>query len=94
MDQKTSLRFQLISAWCGPAFLVTFVLFWGVIGRNIPNPSPALSAANLAARYSHNLGEIRLGLHRRSHHGCVVYALVFLYQRADGADRGRVPGAG
>src|SRR5277367_1592415 len=29
MDQKTSLRYQLISAWCGPAFLVTFVLFWG-----------------------------------------------------------------
>jgi hypothetical protein len=61
MDQKTSLRYQLISAWCGPAFLVTFVLFWGVIGRNIPNPSPALSAADLAARYSHHLGEIRLG---------------------------------
>src|SRR5271154_5005947 len=61
MDQKTSLRFQLISAWCGPAFLLTFVLFWGVIGRNIPNPSPALSAADLAARYSQHLGEIRLG---------------------------------
>ena len=61
MDEKTSLRFQLISAWCGPAFLVTFVLFWGVIGHNIPNPSPALSAANLAARYSQHLGEIRLG---------------------------------
>src|SRR5271169_6847042 len=42
MDQKTSLRFQLISAWCGPAFLATFVLFWGMIGHNIPNPSPAL----------------------------------------------------
>ena len=61
MDQKTSLRFQLISAWCGPAFLVTFVLFWGVIGHNLPNPSPALSATDLAARYSENLGEIRLG---------------------------------
>src|ERR1700747_668118 len=61
MDEKTSLRFQLISAWCGPAFLVTFVLFWGVIGHNIPNPSPSLSAANLAARYSQHLGEIRLG---------------------------------
>ena len=61
MDQKTSLRFQLISAWCGPAFLVTFVLFWGVIGQNLPNPSPALSATDLAARYSQNLGEIRLG---------------------------------
>jgi hypothetical protein len=61
VDQKTSLRFQLISAWCGPAFLVTFVLFWGVVGHNIPNPSPALSATDLAARYSQNLGEIRLG---------------------------------
>lgn len=61
MDQKTSLRFQLISACCGPAFLVTFVLFWGVIGHNIPNPSPALSAVQLAARYSQHLGQIRLG---------------------------------
>ncbi|MDT5347727.1 MAG: hypothetical protein QOH91_1014, partial [Mycobacterium sp.] len=61
MDEKTSFRFQLISAWCGPAFLVTFVLFWGVIGQNLPNPSPALSATDLAARYSQNLGEIRLG---------------------------------
>jgi hypothetical protein len=61
MDDKTRLRYQLICAWCGPAFLVTFVLFWGVLGHNIPNPSPALSAGDLAARYSHNLTEIRLG---------------------------------
>lgn len=61
MDQKSSLRFQLISALCGPAFLVTFVLFWGVLGHNIPNPSPALSAVDLAARYSQHLGQIRLG---------------------------------
>ena len=94
MDQKTSLRFQLISAWCGPAFLVTFVLFWGVIGHNIPNPSPALSAANLAARYSQHLGEIRLGFIVALIIGRFVHAVVFLYQRPDGADRGRVPGAG
>jgi hypothetical protein len=61
MDEKTSLRYQLISAWCGPAFLVLFVLFWGVIGQNLPNPSPALNAADLAARYAGHLGEIRLG---------------------------------
>src|SRR3979490_1422703 len=61
MEKKTSFRFQLISAWCGPASLVTFVLFWGVLGQNLPNPSPALSATDLAARYSQNLGEIRLG---------------------------------
>jgi len=61
MDEKSKFRYQLLSAWCGPAFLVTFILFWGVLGHNIPNPSPALSATDLAARYANNLGEIRLG---------------------------------
>lgn len=61
MDEKTRLRYQLICAWCGPVFLVTFVLFWGVIANNIPNPSPALAAEALKERYLANLGEIRLG---------------------------------
>ncbi len=61
MDERLNLKHQLVSAWCGPIFLVTFVLFWGVIGKNLPNPSPALSAADLAARYVANLNEIRLG---------------------------------
>jgi hypothetical protein len=61
MDDRLSLKYQLVSAWCGPAFLLTFVLFWGVIGQNLPNPSPDLSALDLAARYSAHLGEIRLG---------------------------------
>jgi hypothetical protein len=61
MDDSTKHKYQLICAWCGPAFLVTFVLFWGVLGHNIPNPSPALSAGDLAARYTDNLNEIRLG---------------------------------
>jgi hypothetical protein len=61
MDQKTSLRYQLLSACCGPAFLVTFVFFWGVLGKNIPNPAPSLTAGELASRYANNLGEIRLG---------------------------------
>lgn len=61
MDEKTSFKYQLLSAWCGPAFLVTFVFFWGVLGNNIPNPAPSLSAAELAARYADNLTEIRIG---------------------------------
>lgn len=61
MDEKISLKYQLVSAWCGPAFLLTFILFWGVIGHNLPNPSPALSAADLATRYVTNLSEIRFG---------------------------------
>ena len=61
MDEKTRLRYQLICAWCGPMFLVTFVLFWGVIANNIPNPAPSLTAEALKERYLLNLGEIRFG---------------------------------
>lgn len=61
MDEKTRLRYQLICAWCGPAFLITFVIFWVFLGHNLPNPSPALSAEALKERYLADLGEIRLG---------------------------------
>lgn len=61
MDERTSLKYQLISAWCGPAFLVLFVFFWGWVGQNLPNPSPALNATELTARYAGHLNDIRLG---------------------------------
>lgn len=62
MNERTALNYQLISAWCGPLFLVAFVLFWGVIGNNLPSPpAPSLSAVELAERYITNLTEIRLG---------------------------------
>jgi hypothetical protein len=61
MDEKLSLNYQLVCAWCGPLFLVSFVLFWGVIGQNLPNPSPDLSAAHLAERYLEHLNVIRVG---------------------------------
>lgn len=61
MDEKTSLRYQLISGWCGPAFLLSFIIFWVVIGQNLPNPSPALGADELGLRYLDNLASIRLG---------------------------------
>lgn len=61
MSNDANIRNDLISAWCGPAFLVTFVIFWVVLGRNLPNPSPDLSALELAARYAENLGSIRAG---------------------------------
>ena len=61
MDEKTSLKYQLASAWGGPAFVVTFILFWMIAGHNLPNPSPALSADEIAARYHEYLGSLRLG---------------------------------
>lgn len=61
MNDQMDLKYQLIGAWFGPLFVITFVLFWGVIGQNLPNPSPDLSAEALAARYMAHLGSIRLG---------------------------------
>jgi hypothetical protein len=61
MDPKKNLTYDLISAWCGPAFFITFVLFWGIWGQNLPNPSPALNATDLTARYLQHLTGIRLG---------------------------------
>ena len=61
MNNNAVLRHDLISAWCGPGFLITFVFFWGILGHNIPNPSPALTPEALSARYAENLGSIRAG---------------------------------
>lgn len=62
MDEKTSLKYQMLSAWMGPLFLVTFIYFWGVMALNLPAPpSPALSATDLAARYAAHQGDIRIG---------------------------------
>ena len=61
MDERTRLRYQLISAWCGPLFLITFVLFWGVIANNVPNPDPGATAEAIKGRYLDNLVGIRVG---------------------------------
>tara|TARA_R110001592_G_scaffold240929_2_gene501313 strand:- start:142691 stop:143368 length:678 start_codon:yes stop_codon:yes gene_type:complete len=41
--------------------LLSFIVFWGILGQNLPNPSPALGADALALRYAENLGSIRAG---------------------------------
>lgn len=62
MDERTNLKYQLISAWCGPVFVLAFVLFWGVIAHNLPAPpAPSLSALEVAERYRSHLTDIRLG---------------------------------
>jgi hypothetical protein len=62
MHPRKILTYDLISAWCGGfGFLVTFILFWVILGHNLPNPSPALSATDLSARYIQHLSSIRLG---------------------------------
>ena len=62
MDEKLSLRYQLLSAWCGPAFLLTFIVFWGIVGTNLPAPvSPALNPHDVAVRYLGSWTQMRIG---------------------------------
>ncbi len=62
MNENTKLFYQQISAWCGPGFLITFVVLWGLIGHNLPAPpSPALNAHDLAQRYAETNAGVRAG---------------------------------
>ena len=62
MEEKLSLRYQLLCAWSGPAFLLTYIIFWGILGTNLPSPvSPALSPHDVAQRYLGSWNQMRIG---------------------------------
>lgn len=61
MDEQVSLRWQSLCAWFGPAFLVTFVFFWGWVGHNLPPAGPGINAIQIAAYYAQNSVSIRIG---------------------------------
>jgi hypothetical protein len=57
-----TFRYWRLCAWAGPVFLFVFVVFWGLLGGNIP-PIPADSpATDLANHYRHNANLIRIGM--------------------------------
>ncbi|MFA7268747.1 MAG: hypothetical protein WC073_05345 [Sterolibacterium sp.] len=39
MDKETKRILSLAAAWCGPLFVVSYTIFWGILGHNIPPPS-------------------------------------------------------
>jgi hypothetical protein len=52
MDEEAKRRLGLAAAWCGPIFVVTYTIFWGILGHNIPPPNMmALSADQLISEY-------------------------------------------
>lgn len=62
MSQRSSLYFELVSAWAGPVFLLTFVICFMILGMNLPAPpSPTLSADVIASRISSHVGSLRAG---------------------------------
>lgn len=61
MDPRSKALMEQLCAWCGPAFVVSFVFFWGWVGMNIPPLSPASTAAEVARHYAEHSGRIRVG---------------------------------
>jgi hypothetical protein len=62
MNKRTSLMWELVCAWCGPIFLLTFVICFMLLGHNLPAPpSPMLDADAISARISSNLADMRMG---------------------------------
>jgi hypothetical protein len=55
-------RYVKALAWSGPILLAATIIFWGVMGQNIPPYSPALSAEEFAAEIRNHALEIRLGM--------------------------------
>ncbi len=54
-------RIQLLCAWSGPVFLITYVLaFWQLAGYLPPHP-PSMSAIDVAMFYSEHHNQIRAG---------------------------------
>jgi hypothetical protein len=55
-------RIQLLCAWCGPTFLLLFLVgFWLVAGL-VPPPSATDTATQIAAFYRDNVDQLRIGL--------------------------------
>jgi hypothetical protein len=62
MDEKTSLKYEMLGALSGPLFVAIYVITFGFLGHNLPSPpSPALNPADLSAWYAKNLSDLRLG---------------------------------
>lgn len=55
-------RYVKALAWSGPILLVATILFWGVLGKNIPPYSPELNAEEFAAQIRENALQIRIGM--------------------------------
>jgi hypothetical protein len=52
MDAETKRLVGLAAAWCGPLFVIGFIICWAVLGHNVPPPNMmGLSAAELISQY-------------------------------------------
>jgi hypothetical protein len=56
-----STRVQLFCVWCGPVGLVLYLIFFALISKFVPPPSPHWTTAHVVSFYAHNTTRIRIG---------------------------------
>lgn len=75
MDKETKNTVEFVIACCGPAFVLGYLVFWGMLGHNIPPPNVmGMSPEQLVADYYLKYRDsISIGMA-----GCCVVALLYL----------------
>ncbi len=56
------LKYLRLLAWCGPVFLFVFIVFWGLMGHNIPPFQPDVPAKVIGDYFRTDANLIRLGM--------------------------------
>lgn len=62
MTDPREYNYWRVCAWAGPIFMAIFIVFWGVMGHNIPPWSGAEPAATVANWFRTEANTIRLGM--------------------------------
>ncbi|MFA7270460.1 MAG: hypothetical protein WC073_14065 [Sterolibacterium sp.] len=75
MDKETNRLVELALAWCGPAFVVGYIIFWAILGHYIPPPNmmgmtPEQMISEYYGKYQ---TDIEIGMI-----GCCVIGLLYL----------------
>jgi hypothetical protein len=60
--ESTNFSLWRICAWAGPLFIVSFLIFWGIIANYVPAPRQYWTAARIFQFYSENNLRIRIGM--------------------------------
>lgn len=61
-DVPLPFRHMRVCAWGGPGLLVALILFWGVLGYNIPPYASAAPAETIAAHFRDHVTQVRIGM--------------------------------
>ena len=63
MNDTTRRNIELGLAYCGPAFILGYIIFWAIMGHNIPPPNMmGMTAEQLVSEYYGKYPEIRVGM--------------------------------